>query len=150
MINRVEIFTELIADTEKLLTKGDIINLGKGYSRLNDIVRCNLIRKIAVLEVLKKRTDICSISISIESAREFHICLNINKEKAPNRYCEYLLDSILVSETDDKDNYKAALSELADIIARDLDSVEIKEIVDVNIVAMYPIYRNNTVNVRAM
>ena len=146
MLNTLDIINELIKDTTKLIAKADITELGAGYARLNEVIRRQLSKKKSILEFLANRTDMCAMDIPSTLVREFHIVFDIRKENGTIKQEEYLLDKSIISSEgyEDKDDerrsvFKSELSNITDYIANDLDELEVKNTIDVHIIAIFPI-----------
>lgn len=146
MLNTCDVINELIKDTTKLIATGDITGFGVDYMRLNEIVRRQLSKKKSILEFLANKTDICAMDVHSSLVREFHIIFDIRKEDGSIKQEEYLLDKSIISSEgyEDKDNerkiaFKSNLSNITDYIANDLDELEVKNIIDVNIIAIFPV-----------
>lgn len=146
MLNTCDVINELIKDTTKLIATGDITGFGVDYMRLNEIVRRQLSKKKSILEFLANKTDICAMGVHSSLVREFHIIFDIRKEDGSIKQEEYLLDKSIISSEgyEDKDNerkiaFKSNLSNITDYIANDLDELEVKNIIDVNIIAIFPV-----------
>lgn len=146
MLNTCDVINELIKDTNKLIAKTDITEFGVGYERLDNIIRRQLSRKKSILEFLANKTDICAMDVHSSLVREFHIIFDIRKEDGIIKQKEYLLDKSIISSEgyEDKDNerrnvFKSELSNITDYIANDLDELEVKNIIDVNIIAIFPV-----------
>lgn len=146
MLNTCDVINELIKDTTKLIAKTDITELGVGYERLDNIIRRQLSKKKSILEFLANKTDICAMDVHSSLVREFHIIFDIRKEDGSIKQEEYLLDKSIISSEgyEDKDNerkivFKSELSNITDYIANDLDELEVKNIIDVNIIAIFPV-----------
>ena len=146
MLNTCDVINELIKDTTKLIATGDITGFGVDYMRLNEIVRRQLSKKKSILEFLANKTDICAMDVHSSLIREFHIIFDIRKEDGSIKQEEYLLDKSIISSEgyEDKDNerkiaFKSNLSNITDYIANDLDELEVKNIIDVNIIAIFPV-----------
>ena len=146
MLNTCDVINELIKDTTKLIATADITGFGAGYARLDNIIRRQLSRKKSILEFLVNKTDICAMDVHSSLVREFHIIFDIRKEDGIIKQEEYLLDKSIISSEgyEGKDNerkiaFKSDLSNTADFIANDLDELEIKNIIDVNIIAIFPV-----------
>ena len=144
MLNTRDIINELIKDTTKLIAKADITGFSVGYARLNDIIRRQLSRKKSILEFLVNKTDIYAMDISSSLVREFHIIFDIRESDGSIKQKEYLLDKSIISsdgyegkDDERKSVFKADLSNMTDYIANDLDELEIKNIIDANIVALF-------------
>ena len=146
MLNTCDVINELIKDTTKLIATGDITGFGVEYARLNEVIRRQLSKKKSILEFLVNKTDICAMDVPSSSVREFHIIFDIRKEDGIIKQKEYLLDKSIISSEgyEDKDNerrsiFKSELSNITDYIANDLDELEVKNIIDVNIIAIFPV-----------
>lgn len=146
MLNTCDVINELIKDTTKLIATGDVTGFGVDYMRLNEIVRRQLSKKKSILEFLANKTDICAMDVHSSLVREFHIIFDIRKEDGSIKQKEYLLDKSIISSEgyEDKDNerkiaFKSNLSNITDYIANDLDELEVKNIIDVNIIAIFPV-----------
>ena len=146
MLNTCDVINELIKDTTKLIATADITGFGAGYARLDNIIRRQLSRKKSILEFIANKTDICAMDIHSSLVREFHIIFDIRKLDGSIKQKEYLLDKSIISSEgyEDKDDerkiaFKSDLSNTADFIANDLDELEIKNIIDVNIIAIFPV-----------
>ena len=146
MLNTCDVINELIKDTTKLIATGDITGFGVEYVRLNEVIRRQLSKKKSILEFLVNKTDICAMDVHSSLVREFHIIFDIRKEDGTIKQEEYLLDKSIISSEgyEDKDNerrsvFKSELSNITDYIANDLDELEIKNIIDVNIIAIFPV-----------
>ena len=146
MLNTCDVINELIKDTTKLIAKADITEFGVGYERLDNIIRRQLSRKKSILEFLANKTDICAMDVPSSLVREFHIIFDIRKEDGIIKQKEYLLDKLIISSEgyEDKDNerrsvFKSELSNITDYIANDLDELEVKNIIDLNMIAIFPV-----------
>lgn len=146
MLNTCDVINELIKDTTKLIATADITGFGVGYARLDNIIRRQLSRKKSILEFLANKTDICAMDVHSSLVREFHIIFDIREFDGSIKQKEYLLDKSIISSEgfEGKDNerksvFKSDLSNTTDYIADDLDELEIKNIIDVNIIAIFPV-----------